>query len=555
MDQIAVAAPSDTTAWVQAVLIAAPMVAPLLASLVAWLCVGSGRTSSRAGAWVTVAAAVTILVDGVVTATITSGSAASSALATGTVLRVDALSSVMLIVIGSVGVIATWASVAFIDGEIASGHASPGEIRRYATLVPAFLAAMALAVLVNNLGVLWAAIEATTIVTAFLVGHRRSRGSVEATWKYVMICSVGIALAYLGTICIYYAGGQTSIPAHAALDWTQLATHAHELDPGVTRIAFALLVLGFGAKAGMAPLHSWLPDAHSQAPAPVSALMSGVLLPVAVYALMRYRVIAVGSIDGSFVRTLLLVVAVTSLLIATSLIIAQRDYKRLLAYSSIEHMALVVIGLAVGTPLALAAVLLHIVGHGLGKAVLFCGAGQILAAEQTSQISGVRGLLARRPALAACFGVGFLALLGLPPFSLFVSELGLARAATAAGLGWVVAIALSLLVVVFVSVAVHLAPMLLGSEPGPATRPGTVPETDPDTHPETGSASSVNHSTRTGAGTQIATRTDVPTRTELRGVGSPMPLIAGLMALALLGIVAWPLDQLLHIASLIGGTP
>lgn len=555
MNQIAVAASSDTAAWIQVVLIVAPLAAPLVASLIARLFVGTTRASSRAAAWVTVAAAFTILVDGIVAATITSGTDATnggsaatpgSALATGTIFRIDSLSAVMLIVIGSVGLVATWASLDFIDKEIASGQATAREIRRYATLVPGFLSAMVLAVSVNNLGVLWAAIEATTIVTAFLVGHRRTRGSVEATWKYVMICSVGIALAYLGTICIYYAAGQAGIPAHTALDWTQLAAHAHELDPGVTRIAFALLVLGFGAKAGMAPLHSWLPDAHSQAPAPVSALMSGVLLPVAVYALMRYRVIAVGSIDGSFVRTLLLVVALASLLIATSLIIAQRDYKRLLAYSSIEHMALVVIGLAVGTPLALAAVLLHIVGHGLGKAVLFCSAGQILAAEGTSQIVGVRGLLARRPAVAACFGVGFLALLGLPPFSLFVSELGLARAASAAGMGWVVAIALSLLVVVFISITVHLTPMILGSDADPA---------DPEASPPTDLASEAEPLTHPAAGRRTATRNRALVRSELRDVGSPMPLIAGLTALAVLGIVAWPLDQLLHTASLIGGTP
>jgi hydrogenase-4 component F len=494
--------------------IAAPLAAPVLAGVLA----RSRRGPSRTAGWVTVAAAVVILVSGVWAATLTVGGDDVTA---GSVLRVDALSAVMLVVIGAVGVIATWASITFVDTELASGEVDGNDLRRYATLVPAFLAAMVLAVLANNLGVLWAAVEATTIVTAFLVGHRRSRGSVEATWKYVIICSVGIALAYLGTILVYYAARQTSIPADAALDWNQLAAHANELDPGVMRIAFALLVLGYGAKAGMIPLHSWLPDAHSQAPAPVSALMSGVLLPVAVYALIRYRVIAVDSLDPSFVRTLLLVMALSSLALATSLIIAQRDYKRLLAYSSIEHMGLVVIGLAIGTPLAIAASLLHILGHGLGKAVLFCSAGQVLVSERTSRIAGVRGLLARQPVLAAVFGVGFLALLGLPPFSLFASELGLARAAADEGLVWVIAVALTLLVVVFVAIAVHVTPMVLGSEP-----PGTT-----DTAAE---APAVATSAVTAA---------------------TAPLVVGLVALAVLGIVAWPVDQLLHAASLIGGTP
>ncbi|MHB1288557.1 proton-conducting transporter transmembrane domain-containing protein [Georgenia sp.] len=487
-----------------ALLIGAPLAAPVLAGMVAV----ARRAPSRAASWVSVAAAFVILGGGLFAAILTVD---GGALATGSLLRIDALSAVMLIVIGSVGVIATWANVAFVDNELASGKTQPADIRRYTALVPSFLAAMVLAVLANNLGVLWAAVEATTIVTAFLVGHRRSRGSVEATWKYVVICSVGIALAYLGTILVYYAAQQTTIPSGSALDWNQLVAHSTELDPGVMRIAFALLVLGYGAKAGMIPLHSWLPDAHSQAPAPVSALMSGVLLPVAVYALIRFRVIAVHSLDPSFVRTLLLVIAVTSLALATSLIIAQRDYKRLLAYSSIEHMSLIVIGLAIGTPLAIAASLLHILGHGLGKAVLFCSAGQVLLSEGTSQIAGVRGLLARRPALAATFGVGFLALLGLPPFSLFASELGLARAAAADGLAWVIALSLTMLVIVFVAIATQLTPMILGPRPA-QTRAVTA-------------------------------------------IGSSTPLVLGLVALAALGIVAWPVDQLLHAASLIAGAP
>jgi hydrogenase-4 component F len=242
--------------------------------------------------------------------------------------------------------------------------------------------------------------------------------------------------------------------------------------------------------------------------------MSGVLLPVAVYALIRYRVIAVQALSPAFVRTLLLAMALASLALAASLIIAQRDYKRLLAYSSIEHMALVVIGLAIGTPLAIAAGLLHILGHGLGKAVLFCGAGQVLVSERTTRIAEVTGLLGRRPVLAGAFGAGFLALLGLPPFSLFVSELGLARAAAEAGLLWVIAVALTLLVVIFVAIAVQLVPMILGSgTPTPEPR---------------------------STGVAVA-------------VGSPAPLLVGLSALVVLGVVAWPLDQLLHSASLIGG--
>lgn len=487
----------------------APLVAPLAAAVAAGL-----AGWRRAVAWSAVAAAAVILASGVLAAVRTTG---GPELTAGPMLRADALSAVMLLVIGGVAVIATWAGVSYIEQELAAGHTDARGARLYGVLVPLFLAAMVLAVLASDLGVLWAAVEATTIVTAFLVGHRRSRASLEATWKYVMICSVGIALAYLGTVLVYYASRQAGVGGHGSLDWTVLVAHADQLDPGVMRVAVALLVLGFGTKAGLVPMHSWLPDAHSQAPAPVSALMSGVLLSVAVYALLRYRVIAVAALDPRFVRTLLLVVALASLALAASMLLAQRDYKRLLAYSSIEHMGLVVLGVAAGTPLAIAAVLLHILGHGLGKAVLFCGSGQILAAEGTTRIAGVRGLLARRPVLAGTFALGLAALLGLPPFSLFVSELALARAAATAGLGWAVAVALVLLLVVFVAVAARTADMLFGGDGG----------ADVDGHGPPPPA---------GSGAAAA------------------PLVTGLVALAVLGVLGWPLEQLLRAAAAIAGT-
>jgi hydrogenase-4 component F len=495
-----------------ALLVATPIVAPLAVAAVAvklgW------RRSVAIG---TVAAALAVLAVGVSTAVWTAGGGVVEA---GNWLRIDALSSVMLIVIGAVGGVATCAGIGYLDEELASGHTSPTRARWYGILVPLFLATMVVAVLANNLGLLWAAIEGTTVVTAFLVGHGRSRRSLEATWKYVIICSVGIAFAYLGTVLVNYAAKEAGVVENGTLDWTQLVAHAGELDPGVMRLAFGLLVLGFGTKAGLVPLHSWLPDAHSQAPGPVSALMSGVLLPVAVYALARYRVIAVGSVDPGFVRGLLLTVALLSLLLAAGLLLAQRDYKRLLAYSSIEHMALAVVGVAIGTPLAIAAVLLHIVGHGLSKAVLFCGAGEILAREGSTRIEAVRALFAREPVLAALFATGLLALLGLPPFSLFVSELGLIRAGIDARLGWVMAVVLVLLLVLFVAISTKVSGILLGAAASPEP-------TGPNT-----------------------TLTSVKT---LR-LSTFVPLVTGLVAVAVLGIVDWPLDPLLRTAAQIVGT-
>ncbi len=321
----------------------------------------------------------------------------------------------------------------------------------------------------------------------------------------LVICSVGIALAFLGTVLVYlaalHAGGHS---AHA-LDWTSLMAGAHHLDPSVMRLAFALLVLGYGTKVGLAPMHTWLPDAHSQAPAPVSALMSGVLLTVAFYAILRFKAVVDLAVGPAYSRTLLVVAALLSLVVAASLLLAQRDYKRMLAYSSIEHMGLIALGVAAGVRLAIAAVLLHILGHGLTKTVLFLTSGEIMAAEGTSRIDDVRTLLARRPALGGLFGVGLVALLGLPPFSLFSSELLMVRAEFQVGLGWVAVVAVALMVVIFVAVVGHARKMLLGAS---------------DTTEAAGPPGWVT-----------------------------TPLVGGLVACGAIGVFAWPLSGLLLAAA------
>lgn len=396
-------------------------------------------------------------------------------------LRADALSVWMLLVVGAIAVIACAAAPAYLAGERTAGRASVRSVWRYHVLVQTFLGAMSLAVVTANLGVLWVAIEATTIVTAFLVGHRRTRTSVEAAWKYVVICSAGIALAFLGTVLLYYAARQADIAEAWALDWPTLVAHADDLDPAVTRLAIALVVLGFGAKAGLVPLHAWLPDAHSQAPAPVSALMSGVLLSVAFTALLRYQVIADTALGPTFTRVLLTGIALLTLALAAALLLAQRDYKRMLAYSSMEHMSLVTLAAAVGGQLALSAGLLHIAGHGLAKSTAFCASGQILHQEKTSKIGRVRGLLARSPWLAAVFGLAVLALLGFPPFSLFASELALSRAAFTHGgaMSWLMSLALLLVLIAFAALAHRVAHMLLGPAPRPRTKPESAAAVGP----------------------------------------------------------------------------
>lgn len=431
--------------------------APVVASLAAGL--SALFLPWRAAAAAGVLAAVAILASGVTLAIDPVGSTSAG------LLRADALTAWMLIAIGAVAILASASAPAYLRSD------TTAERRRYLVLTQLFLACMSLAVLADNLGLLWVAVEATTVVTAFLVGHRHTRASVEAAWKYVVLCSVGIAIAFLGTVCVYAASIAAGGHGITALDWTHLTTNASTLDPSVMRLAAGLVLLGFGTKAGLAPMHSWLPDAHSQAPAPVSALMSGVLLSVAFYAILRYKTITDAVLGPEYTRTLLLIAALASLAVAAALMIAQRDYKRLLAYSSIEHMGLIALGTAFGVKIAIAAALLHILGHGLAKAVAFCAVGHILHTTGSPEIEAVRGLAARQPALAATFGLSLIALLGLPPFSLFASELGIARGGLATRHGWAVAVAFALILLAFTAIARHAAAMLLGPPPSPSPSP------------------------------------------------------------------------------------
>jgi hydrogenase-4 component F len=469
------------------------------------------------GAAVSVLAAVAVLAAGISLATRTAHGAGFSA----GLVRADALTAWLLIAVGAVATIACWAGIHHLRDEARAGKLTRWSAVRYLLLVQLFLTCMCLAVLAANVGMFWVAVEATTIVTAFLVGHNGTRTSIEAAWKYVVLCSVGVGIAFLGTVCVYAAAISSSAGRAAgglqALDWIYLGQHAHELDPDLMRLAAGLVLLGFGTKAGLAPMHAWLPDAHSQAPAPVSALMSGVLLSVAFYGILRYKTIFDAALGTGYVRTLLFAVALLSLALAALLLIGQRDYKRLLAYSSIEHMGLIALGTAIGGPLALAAVLLHMLGHGLAKAVAFCGAGQLLHHVGSPLIAAVRGAVSRAPAAAGVLGIAVLALLGLPPFPLFASELGLARAGFGAGFGWAVALGFGLALVAFTAIVRHGAGMLLGADES------TV-----------------------GAATVAA-----PQRI---GVGW-LPLALGLLAAAAIGVWLGPLRPLLDTAATIAAGP
>ncbi len=416
-----------------------------------------------------------ILVAGV--AAIVLGSAGGSPLGLGGILRADALSAYMLAVVGAVALVATWGGLR--PKEAREPQAAGARPRgAYAALVCVFLSAMSLAVLADNLGVMWVAIEATTIATAFLVGHNRTRRSLEAAWKYLVLAPAGVAIAFLGIVLIYAASTGT---ATATLSWADLTAHRIHLDPGLVRVGSALAVLGFATKAGLAPMHTWLPDAHSQAPSPVSALMSGVLLSVALYSILRVQAVANAVIGPEFLSALLIAGSLLSLAVAAALLIRQRDVKRMLAYSSIEHMGVMALGAAIG-PSAIPAVLLYILSHGLIKASLFVLAGRILAVEGTSAVAEVRALLARRPGIAVPWLIGIVGLLGFPPFGIFFAELGILMAGWSAGMGLAVAAALALLLVAFAALVRLTVGMVFGAPPVAAGSPAVV-ATVPDRAP------------------------------------------------------------------------
>jgi hydrogenase-4 component F len=291
------------------------------------------------------------------------------------------------------------------------------------------------------------------------VGHQRSRLALEAAWKYVVLGSVGVAIAFLGIVLLYAATRSAGV---ATLSWSTLHGTHPPLDPQLVRLAAALAILGFATKTGLAPMHSWLPDAHSQAPAPVSGLMSGVLLSVAFYAILRIQSVAAPVIGVTMMRSLLATAGLLSLAVATLLMIAQRDLKRLLAYSSVEHVGVLALAAAVGGPLAIGAALLHVLGHGLAKATAFVGAGWVLEAEGTTRLADLRPLLSRRPGIAVPLLAAITALLGLPPFSLFFSEVAIVVAGFQRGLGWLMAAMVALLVGAFVALVRRVAPVVFG---------------------------------------------------------------------------------------------
>jgi hydrogenase-4 component F len=375
----------------------------------------------------------------------------------GDLFRVDALSAFMVAIIAFLGAIGSLYAVGYIRAEFNHTHLS--RARLFFTLFQLFVFTMLVAVTSDNLGVMWVAIEGTTLATVFLVNLRQTRTSLEAAYKYLIISSVGIALAFIGTALVYYAGAAKA--GEVAVNWSALRSATASLNPEVMRLAFVFIVVGYGTKAGLAPMHTWLPDAHSEAPAPISALMSGVLLNVGLYAMMRFKAVVDAAVGAEFAERLLIGVGLFSVLVAAAFLVRPRNYKRMLAYSSVEHVGIICLGLGFGGYWGVFGALLHVVNHALAKSLLFIISGNILLKYHSAEIRDVRGLLQTAPWTGALFLAGTLALIGLPPFAPFISELIIFRAGLETH-PWAAATGVILLVIVFGGMLASVNQMLYG---------------------------------------------------------------------------------------------
>ncbi|MCP9439834.1 MAG: hydrogenase 4 subunit F [Nitrospira sp.] len=340
----------------------------------------------------------------------------------------DALSAFILLIITAIGFLCSLYTWSYLDDYVARGAITPRRVSRFFFLFHLFLFTMIAATTANNLGVLWIAMEGTTLATVFLISFFRRREGFEAGWKYLILCSVGIALALFGTVLTYYSSVRVLGDVSAAMNVTTLQDVAHQLDPHVLKLAFLFIVVGYGTKVGLAPMHSWLPEAYSEAPAPVVAMLAGVLETVAVYALLRSKTIVDHALPEHYTGNLLILFGLLSFVVAALFILIQHDYKRLFAYSSIEHMGIAMAGFGVGGVAGTFGGLFHLLNHALAKSLAFFSAGNVHRRFGTREIKDVRGLMTVQPVTATAMLVATLALVGMPPFSTFLSELTIVSA-------------------------------------------------------------------------------------------------------------------------------
>ncbi|KKQ80704.1 MAG: Hydrogenase, membrane subunit 1-like protein (EchA-like) [Parcubacteria group bacterium GW2011_GWC2_38_7] len=373
---------------------------------------------------------------------------------------VDAMGALLLLLISCVGFAAVAYSIPYLRKETANNIIGLTRVKQYFCLLNLFLMAMFLAVSSSSPIFSWIAIEATTLSTAFLISFYNKSSSMEAAWKYLIINSIGLLLGFFGTL-LYFTPVDSAVGG-GFVNWQTLAVNAVHMDPLLAKIAFIFIFIGYGTKVGLAPMHTWLPDAHSKAPAPISALLSGVLLNVALIIVLRFKIITDAVIGQSFSQTLLIVFGLLSVVIAALIIISQKSYKRLLAYSSIENMGIIALGFGFGG-LGVIAAILHTIYHSLVKSALFLLSGNFLLKYHSAKIANVKGALKALPKTSILFLIGFLTITGAPPLGMFFSKL----LTFSAGIGAhpvVTVISIIFTSIVFIGFLMHVSAMVFGKD-------------------------------------------------------------------------------------------
>ncbi|MGY5800951.1 hydrogenase 4 subunit F [Rhizobium sp. LEGMi12c] len=340
----------------------------------------------------------------------------------GRYLLVDDLNIVFIVLNAFVGFTTSVFSAGYIAHELEIGRLTPANLRFYHAMYQVMMFGMNLAFVSNNIGLMWVAVELATLTTVLMVGIYRTHEALEAAWKYFILGSVGIAFALFGTILVYLAAQAVVGTGYDAMIWTTLVEHAASFDPALLNLAFIFLLLGYGTKVGLAPLHAWLPDAHAEGPTPISAVLSGLLLNVALYAVLRFKIVLAASPEAISPGPLMMTMGLVSLIFAAFMLYRRRDIKRLFAYSSIEHMGIIVFAFGLGGSLANFAGLLHMVMHSLTKSAIFFAVGHIAQIKGTQRLSAIRGLTETHPGLGWGLLAGVIAIAGLPPAGIFMSE-------------------------------------------------------------------------------------------------------------------------------------
>jgi hydrogenase-4 component F len=339
-----------------------------------------------------------------------------------TYVILDSLNIFFIILNTLVGFTTSAFSASYVGHEIETGHLTPFSVRFYHAMFQGMMAAMNMALLANNIGVMWVGLEVATLMTVIMVGIYQTPNALEAAWKYFILGIVGISLAFFGTILVYLAGQNALGEGLGAMTWSRLLVAAPDLDAALLNLAFVFLLVGYGTKVGLAPLHAWLPDAHAEGPTPISAVLSGLLLNVALFALLRFKMLLAAHPGALKPGPIMIAIGLISLIFAAFMLYRRSDIKRLFAYSSIEHMGLITFAFGMGGPLANFAALLHMVMHSLTKSAIFFAVGHVAQAKGTQKLSEIRGLSVSHPALATGLALGVVAISGLPPFGAFMSE-------------------------------------------------------------------------------------------------------------------------------------